>query len=143
MSDPITLTDDNFDNEVVKSDQPVLVDFWADWCGPCKMGMPVLMDIAKARADDGVRLLVIDASESADRIKAFLASNKWDIRVLLGQGTKIDQQYGVRGIPQTVVIGPDGIVQVVEIGFMGKKHTEKVINGAIDKALGKKVADAG
>ena len=121
----------------------VILDFFATWCGPCKMGMPVLMDIAKARADDGVRLLVIDASESADRIKAFLASNKWDIRVLLGQGTKIDQQYGVRGIPQTVVIGPDGIVQVVEIGFMGKKHTEKVINGAIDKALGKKVADAG
>jgi thiol-disulfide isomerase/thioredoxin/outer membrane lipoprotein-sorting protein len=121
----------------------VILDFFATWCGPCKMGMPVLIDIAKARADDGVQLLVIDSTEEAERIKSFLKSQKWDIQVLLGQGTKVDRDYGVRGIPHTVVIGPDGIVHLVVVGFSGKEHTKKAVNGAIDKALGKKVADAG
>ena len=47
MSSEIQLTDDNFDSEVVKSSDPVLVDFWAPWCGPCRMLAPVVEEIAK------------------------------------------------------------------------------------------------
>lgn len=120
----------------------VILDFFATWCGPCKMGMPVLMDIAKARADDGVVLYVIDLDEPVDKLKEFLANKKWDLNMLMSGDSKVAQAYKVGGIPHTVVIGPKGNIHLIEVGFMGKEHTEKVINGAIDAALGKTVASA-
>lgn len=50
MSEPIELTDDNFEQEVLKSDLPVLVDFWATWCGPCRMVGPIVDELAKEYA---------------------------------------------------------------------------------------------
>jgi thioredoxin 1 len=50
MSEPIELTDDNFEQEVLKSDLPVLVDFWAIWCGPCRMVGPIVDELAKEYA---------------------------------------------------------------------------------------------
>lgn len=50
MNEPIELTDDNFEQEVLKSDLPVLVDFWATWCGPCRMVGPIVDELAKEYA---------------------------------------------------------------------------------------------
>jgi len=50
MSEPVELTDDNFEQEVLKSDLPVLVDFWATWCGPCRMVGPIVDELAKEYA---------------------------------------------------------------------------------------------
>ena len=50
MSEPVELTDDNFEQEVLKSDLPVLVDFWAIWCGPCRMVGPIVDELAKEYA---------------------------------------------------------------------------------------------
>jgi thioredoxin 1 len=51
MSKPITITDDTFESEVLQSDKPCIVDFWATWCGPCKMIAPILEDIASEMGD--------------------------------------------------------------------------------------------
>ena len=115
----------------------VILDFWATWCGPCRKGLPVLMDIAKKRADDGVVLWSVDMREQPAQVKAFLEKSNWDLPVLMDRDGKVGTKYGVGGIPHTVIIGPDGKIVSVEIGFRGEEHTNKMINGAIDEALGK------
>lgn len=59
----ITLTIENFENEVLKSDRPVLVDFWASWCGPCRMLSPVVDEIANERTDVKVGKVNVDEQE--------------------------------------------------------------------------------
>jgi len=63
MSEPIIINDDNFEEEVLNSDKPVLVDFWADWCGPCKMVAPVLDEIAEEFQEIKVCKLNVDENE--------------------------------------------------------------------------------
>lgn len=70
MAAPVEVTDSTFDQMVVNSDKPVLVDFWAEWCGPCKMIAPVLEDIAKDKDGDLV-IGKLDVDANQDTAMAF------------------------------------------------------------------------
>lgn len=91
----VKVTRENFENEVIKSDKPVLVDFNADWCGPCKMLAPVLEEIAGSR--DDVKIVSINVDDE-------------DI---------LAEDYGVSSIPCLVVIR-DGKEVKRSIGFRGR-----------------------
>jgi peroxiredoxin len=114
----------------------VILDFWATWCGPCRKGLPVLMEVAKARANDNVVLWAVDLDESKSKVQDFLKKKGWNLPVLLDAKGKVSQKYGVGGIPHTVIIGPDGVIHSVEIGFGGKDATMKKLNTAIDQIKG-------
>lgn len=60
---PVEITEANFENEVVNSDRPVMVDFWASWCGPCKMLSPIVEEIASERSDIKVGKVNVDEQE--------------------------------------------------------------------------------
>ena len=120
----VTLTDANFDSEVLQSKIPVLVDFWATWCGPCRRSLPILAAIAARYQGKGVAIFAVNQRESGETIKSFLAKEKLNLTVALDRDGAAGNSYGVEGIPQTVIIGKDGIVQAVHVGFSpGLKDT--------------------
>ena len=92
------ITDDSFEPEVLKSEVPVLVDYWAEWCGPCKMIAPVLEDMAKEYSG---RLTVA----------------KLDIDANPG----ITSQFGIRGIP-TLILFKDGKAHAQKVGALSKSQ---------------------
>jgi peroxiredoxin len=95
----------------------ILLDFWATWCGPCVQAMPEVDGVAKKFAERGLVFYAVNVAEDAETIKEFLKTSKLEVPVAMDADGKITESYGVEGIPQTVLIGKDGKVQVVHVGF--------------------------
>ena len=104
---PITITDENFDVEVTKSDKPVLIDFWAAWCGPCRMIAPIVEELA-IEYEGKAKIGKVDVDEN--------------------QQTAI--KFGVRSIP-TLLIFKDGKLLDTIIGAVPKSQIVTKLNGAL------------
>lgn len=104
---PITITDDNFELEVIKSNQPVLIDFWATWCGPCRMIAPIVEELAD-EYNGKAKIGKLDVDEN--------------------QETSI--RYGVRSIP-TLLIFKDGKIKDTIIGAVPKSQIVQKLNSAL------------
>ncbi len=105
----VHVTDDTFDDEVRNSDRPVLLDFWAEWCGPCKMIAPIIDEIAQ-EYEGSVKVckLDIDASPNTPR------------------------KYGVRGIP-TLMLFKDGEIDSTRVGALSKSQLKAFLDSNVDQ----------
>ena len=101
MASPINLTDDNFQSEVIDSSLPVLVDFWATWCGPCKMVAPIVDELA-IEYDGKIKFGKVDVDTAQ----------------------KTAGEFGIRSIP-TLLIFKDGKVADQIVGVVPKKRLEE------------------
>ena len=89
----VIITKSNFENEVLKSDKPVLIDFWATWCGPCRMLAPVIEEIAKERSD--VKVGKVNVDDEGELATAFGISSIPTV-VLMKDGKVVSQSVGYR-----------------------------------------------
>jgi len=105
VSDSIVfLTDESFQNEVIESTEPVLVDYWAEWCGPCKMIAPILTEIA---------------NEYQGRIKV--------AKLNIDENPQTPPKYGIRGIP-TLMLFKNGNVEATKVGALSKSQLTAFID---------------
>ena len=100
MSAPVKVTDSTFEEMVVQSDKPVLVDFWAEWCGPCKMIAPVLDEIAKDM-DGQLVIGKLDIDENQDTAMAFGVMSIPTL-LLFKNGEPVERIVGYQPKPQLV-----------------------------------------
>lgn len=105
MSDKIIYsTDDSFEQEVINAEEPVLVDYWADWCGPCKMIAPILDEIAE---------------EYDGRLKV--------AKLNIDENPNTPPKYGIRGIP-TLMLFKGGNVEATKVGAVSKSQLTAFID---------------
>jgi len=108
MSDAVLhVTDSEFNEAIIKADKPVLVDYWAEWCGPCKMIAPVLDEVA---------------SEFSGKLTV--------AKLNIDENPETPQHYGVRGIP-TLILFKDGEVEATKVGALTKSQLVDFINSNI------------
>lgn len=100
----VHISDDTFEAEVLQSDKPVLLDFWAEWCGPCKAIAPVLEEL------DG---------EYQDRLKI--------AKIDVDANSKTPQQFGIRSIP-TLILFKNGVVEAQQVGAVSKRQLKDFLD---------------
>ncbi len=100
-------SDEGFDTDVLQSDKPVLVDYWAEWCGPCKMIAPILEEVA---------------SEYGGKIKV--------CKMNIDENQETPPRYGIRGIP-TLILFKNGEVEATKVGALSKTQLQSFLDDNI------------
>ncbi len=111
----------------------VVMDFWATWCGPCRLSLPHIQQLHDDLKNQGVVVLGIDIGEEPQTVLGFVEKNKMTFRILLDEQDKISPLYKVSGIPHTVVVDQKGQVVKVHTGFAPGQ--EKVLRGEVTALL--------
>ena len=105
--------------------KPVLLNFWASWCRPCRTEMPYIQQIYEEWSDKGLVMLTINIGETPSEVKKFIGNYEFSLPVLLDTKQDVGQKYNITGIPITFFIDKDGIIQDKVIGaFQNKAQIE-------------------
>jgi len=124
----------NLDGQTVSlsnlRNKPVLINFWATWCSPCRSEMPYIQEIYEEWADKELVVLAINIGESSSKAEEFMQSNNLSFTVLLDTKQDVAQKYNIQYIPTTFFIDKDGIIQDKMIGaFQNKTQIENKLEG--------------
>ena len=103
----VHISDESFEEEVLQSERPVLIDYWAEWCGPCKMIAPVLDEIA---------------TEYSDRLKV--------VKLNIDENPQTPPKYGIRGIP-TLMVFKNGQVEATKVGAVSKAQLTAFLDDSL------------
>ncbi len=99
----------------------VYLDFWASWCGPCKLSFPYMHKLAAAHPNDGFVVVAVDVDRSREKADAFLMGMKNQLPIVYDPDAKLARAFKITGMPTTLLIGRDGRVRYIHEGFSPSK----------------------
>ena len=102
----------------------VYLDFWASWCGPCKQSFPWMNDMQTRFGGKGLQVVAVNVDQKTEDAKAFLEANPALFDVAFDPSGKVPRSYAIKGMPTSVLIGPDGRVLMVHTGFKDEHRAE-------------------
>ncbi len=111
--------------------QPVMINFWATWCGPCRLEMPDLVRTYETHKDDGLVIIEINSAEAHEPVSEFVKEFGMTMPVLIDARREVMSEYKTQSLPSTFFIDREGNVQVRWIGFL----TSDVLKAQLDKIL--------
>jgi len=104
--------------------RPVLLNFWATWCAPCRVEMPELARAAADYADRGLVVLPVNQEETAEQVRDFYDELGLDLTALLDSKAEVGVAYGAFFLPSTVIVGPDGVVSAYHRGIISREQID-------------------
>ena len=132
---PVDVSDASFSSDVLSSNTPVLVDFWATWCGPCKRSFPAMqMAVNKFKDNPDVQFLFIHtwekgAGDATAAAKKYIDDNKYPFRVLMDLkdpetgSNNVVESFGISGIPTKFILDKNGNIRFRVTGFSGSNES--------------------
>jgi len=109
--------------------QVVLINFWATWCGPCRVEMPAIQRRYEAFKDRGFTVLAVDFDEPLTEVSAFARSLNLTFTVLLDPGGVVNDLYHMRGYPSSFIVDRSGLITKLHIGLMTEKQLDNYLAG--------------
>lgn len=111
--------------------RPVMINFWATWCGPCKEEMPAIDEAYQAYKGSGFIVLAVNVEESAAPVDRYVSKLKLTFPVLLDPSGSVSARYRVRSLPTTVFVRPDGIID----GMRAGSYSRRLLLGRIEQFI--------
>ena len=102
--------------------QPVIVNFWATWCPPCRREMPGLVKAYETHKDDGLMILEVDVAEPAEAVEQFVQEYNMTMPVILDQRQEVTRLYRTDSFPTSFFIDKDGVIQVRWVGYLPEEQ---------------------
>lgn len=104
--------------------RPILLNFWATWCAPCRVEMPELARAAADYADRGLVVLPVNQEETAEQVRDFYDELALDLPSLLDSKAEVGMAYGAFFLPSTVIVGPDGLISAYHRGIISSQEID-------------------
>jgi len=105
--------------------QPILINFWATWCGPCRLEMPIMQQRFEEFGDQGLIVLAVNFDEPQSIVQAFNSEIGLTFPILLDPGAEVQRLYRMRGYPASFFVDQDGIIQAHHVGLMTEDQLDE------------------
>lgn len=111
--------------------RPVLLDFWATWCGPCQAEMPIVNGIAERFRDQGLVVVGVNTSDDGALAKAFVARRNVRIPIIHDDGNAIAHKFQVENLPTLILVSKDGKIEAIRHGVTSDADLERMVKHAL------------
>lgn len=113
--------------------KPIWINFWASWCPPCKVEMPIMKQVYTKYKNQGLVIVGVDMREKVDEVKLFTGSNGYDWTFVIDSDGQVTDRYFVSGIPSHFFVGKDGLIKSIRVGEMTSGEMEENVSKIFDR----------